>query len=77
MALQVEHEIHTRRFGRNLGLAVLLVGFVALMLALTVVKITRGGIGPDRMEGIITHSNSIPDPDYVPSATAQPTQKAE
>lgn len=77
MALHVEHEIHTRRFGRNLGLALLLVGFVALMMALTVVKITRGGVGPDRMEGIITHSNSIPDPDFAPKAGAQATQGAE
>lgn len=51
MALQVEHEIHTRRFGRNLGVGLLLGAFVLLMLALTVVKVTRGGLAPHAMDG--------------------------
>ena len=38
MALRVEHEMHHRRFGRNLGLGLVLVGFVVLVFALTVVK---------------------------------------
>jgi hypothetical protein len=42
MALQVEHELHQRRFGRNLGLALALVAFVVLMFALTVAKVTQG-----------------------------------
>ena len=42
MALNPTHELHKRRFGRNVGLAVVLVGFVALVFALTVVKVTRG-----------------------------------
>ncbi|MFE3835555.1 hypothetical protein [Pseudogemmobacter sonorensis] len=42
MALNPTHEIHRRRFGRNVGVAVVLVGFVALVFALTVVKVTRG-----------------------------------
>ena len=37
-----EHEIHKRRFGRNLGLGLTLAAFVALVFALTVVKVTRG-----------------------------------
>lgn len=45
MALQVETEMHRRRFSRNLGLGLVLVGFVVLVFALTVVKVTRG----DRM----------------------------
>jgi len=42
MALRVEHEIHTRRKGRNNGVALILVSFVALILALTVVNVTGG-----------------------------------
>lgn len=42
-----EHEIHRRRFGRNLGVGLLLAGFVALMFALSIVKVTQG----DMMHG--------------------------
>lgn len=42
MALRVEHEMHHRRFGRNVGLGVVLAGFVVLVFALTVVKVTQG-----------------------------------
>ena len=44
MAFFKDHDLHRRRFGRNLGLALALVGFVAIMFGLTVVKIDRGGI---------------------------------
>jgi hypothetical protein len=73
MALRVEHEIHTRRFGRNLGLAMSLVGFVVLMLALTVVKVTRGAAPPHMRYGArpAAEGTFIPDPDYNPAA-AQP-----
>lgn len=47
MALQTTHELHKRRFGRNLGVALCLVAFVALVFALTIVKIRRG----ESMEG--------------------------
>jgi|LLEQ01.1.fsa_nt_gi hypothetical protein len=43
MAITKDHELHTRRFGRNLGLGLVLVAFVALVFGLTVVKVTRGG----------------------------------
>ncbi len=43
MAIKAEHEIHKRRYSRNLGVGVALVGFVALMFALSVVKITNVG----------------------------------
>ncbi len=49
MGLQVEHEIHTRRFGRNLGVGLLLAAFVVLVMALTVVKVTRG-MAPHAMD---------------------------
>jgi hypothetical protein len=51
MGLQVLHEIHRRRFGRNLGVGLLLAAFVVLMLALTVVKVTRGGLAPHAGDG--------------------------
>ncbi len=37
-----EHEIHRRRFSRNLGVGLALMAFVALVFALTVVKVTQG-----------------------------------
>ena len=42
MELKATHELHQRRFSRNLGVALALVGFAAMMFALTMVKITRG-----------------------------------
>jgi hypothetical protein len=42
MAFRPEHELHRRRFGRNLGVGLTLVAFVALVFALTVVKVKRG-----------------------------------
>ncbi|QUJ75299.1 cytochrome C oxidase assembly protein [Sulfitobacter albidus] len=40
MAIKAEHEIHTRRRGLNLGVGLMLGGFVVLIMALTFVKIT-------------------------------------
>jgi len=40
MSIQAEHEIHQRRKGRNVGVGLMLAGFVVLILALTYVKIT-------------------------------------
>ena len=42
MAIHKDHEIHHRRFGRNLGLALVLGAFVVLLMGLTVVKVQRG-----------------------------------
>ena len=39
MAINREHEIHSRRFGRNAGVGLALVGMVLLVFALTVVKV--------------------------------------
>jgi len=47
MALEPVHELHTRRFGRNVGIGLVLVSLVALVFGLTVVKVTNG----DQMEG--------------------------
>jgi hypothetical protein len=45
--IRVTSDMHDRRFSRNLGLGLTLVGFVALVFALTVVKVKRG----DPMQG--------------------------
>ncbi|MEV8465249.1 hypothetical protein AB0T83_00455 [Fluviibacterium sp. DFM31] len=43
MALGREHELHTRRRGRNLGLGLTLLAFVAVVFGLTLAKIGGGG----------------------------------
>lgn len=43
MAIQVEHEIHTRRRGRNVGVGLLLLAFIGIVFGLTVVKVLQLG----------------------------------
>lgn len=50
MGITRTHEMHRRRFGRNLGVALLLAGFVALMFGLTVVKMSEGRFQPPHRE---------------------------
>lgn len=38
-----DHELHTRRKGRNFGVLAVLLAFIVLMFGLTVVKIQTGG----------------------------------
>ena len=42
MSFQKEHELHKRRFGRNLGVGLILVACVVLVFGLAVAKVTRG-----------------------------------
>ena len=42
MSFGREHDLHKRRKGRNLGLGLVLIGFVGIMFGLTVVKVTEG-----------------------------------
>lgn len=44
MSFRPEHEIHRRRLGRNIGVGLLLAAFVALMFALSIVKVTQGDL---------------------------------
>lgn len=44
MQLKAEHELHGRRRSRNVGLGFVLIGFVALVFALTVVKVQQGNM---------------------------------
>lgn len=43
MAFNVEHELHKRRLGRNVGLGIVLLAFVGLVFGLTVVKVLNMG----------------------------------
>lgn len=43
MAIRVEHDLHQRRKGRNIGVGLILVGFVAIVFGLTVVKVLNLG----------------------------------
>ena len=42
MALNKQHELHARRFGRNLGVGLVLGALIVIVFGLTVVKVTRG-----------------------------------
>ncbi len=43
MALKVEHELHKRRLNRNIGVGLLLLGFIGIVFGLTVVKVIELG----------------------------------
>ncbi len=43
MAITRDHDLHKRRAGRNIGLALVLVAFGALVFGLTIAKVSRGG----------------------------------
>ncbi len=47
MDIKATHDLHRRRLSRNVGVALTLVFFVAVMFGLTVVKVTSG----DAMQG--------------------------
>lgn len=42
MPITETHEIHQRRFGRNVGVALCLVGFIAIVFGLTIAKVRSG-----------------------------------
>ncbi|MDP5220520.1 hypothetical protein Q5Y75_25360 [Ruegeria sp. 2205SS24-7] len=50
MSLRQTHELHKRRYGRNLGVALTLAAFIVIVFGLTVVKVTRGDFEPPRGE---------------------------
>lgn len=51
MSFREEHELHKRRFGRNLGLGLVLAGFVALVFGLTVAKVSNEDFQVPRQQG--------------------------
>lgn len=42
MAIRTEHELHARRKSRNIGLLAVLLAFVGLIFALSIVKVKNG-----------------------------------
>jgi hypothetical protein len=63
MTFKEPHEIYKRRFGRNVGLGLVLAAFVGLVFGLTVVKVTNG----DPMQGF----DHTVRPEMVPAQPAQ------
>ncbi len=43
MAIRATHELHKRRFSRNIGVAGLLVAMIAVFFGLTVAKVSSTG----------------------------------
>ena len=43
MSLKPTHDLHQRRFGRNVGVGIILACLVAIVFGLTVVKVTSNG----------------------------------
>ncbi len=41
MAIRKEHELHARRKGRNIALGLVLAGFIALVFAVSIVKLSQ------------------------------------
>jgi len=50
MTIKAEHEIHQRRFGRNVGVGLMLAGFVVLIVALTFAKVASGDFDLPKIE---------------------------
>ena len=69
MALGHQHELHRRRRSRNVGVALVLISFVALIFALSVVKVQQG----DMMEGFDhqTRTSVLPMEEPVADEAAQ------
>ena len=44
--MEREHELHTRRRGRNIGVMAVLGGFVALIFVVTIVKLGGNAANP-------------------------------
>ncbi|MBN9887509.1 hypothetical protein [Salipiger abyssi] len=42
MSIAKQHELHKRRFGRNVGLGLVLAAFIVIVFGMTVVKVTNG-----------------------------------
>lgn len=72
MVIRVEHELHGRRRGRNLGVGLLLIGFVALIFGLTVVKVQ--GLGDIRAFESFDH---VANPALYPENMAPQAAPAE
>lgn len=61
MAITREHDLHRRRAGRNIGLAVVLAAFIALVFGLTIAKVSGGGA----LQAFDHSYRPVLDPDHV------------
>jgi hypothetical protein len=61
MAITRDHDLHKRRMGRNLGVALVLVAFGMLVFGLTIAKVSRGGA----IQGYDHSYRPTLDPDHV------------
>jgi len=43
MAITRDHDLHRRRFGRNVGVGIVLAAFIVLVFGLTIAKVSGGG----------------------------------
>jgi CHASE2 domain-containing sensor protein len=68
MAFREEHDMHKRRFSRNVGLGLVLVAFVALVFGLTVVKVMNLG----EMQAF----DHVVRPELVPNSVRVPVEEA-
>ncbi len=50
MTLKVEHELHRRRLGRNIGVGLGLAALIVIVFGLTMVKVTSGDFELPRIE---------------------------
>ncbi|MFU8865909.1 MAG: hypothetical protein ACNA7O_18520 [Rhodobacterales bacterium] len=73
MSFRATHELHNRRAGRNIGLAVVLISFIAIIFGLTVAKVTGGSM----MQAFdhVPRASILPQ-DPAPSAAPPATQPA-
>lgn len=73
VALRVEHELHDRRRGRNMGVLALLIGMVAIVFGLTVVKVLQlGDIGAfERFDHVYRPGMDPEVPDFEPVSGGQ------
>ena len=52
MSLSKTHELHQRRFGRNLGVGLVLGAFILLVFGLTIAKISTGDLAVQAPAGM-------------------------
>jgi len=52
MSLVKQHELHKRRKGRNIGVGIVLAGFIAIIFGLTVVKVTSDDFQMQPQQGV-------------------------
>lgn len=84
MVIRVEHELHARRRGRNVGVGLLLLGLIAIVFGLTVVKVLNL-IDARQFESfdhvsrpqILTDDGSVANPETAPETATETAPATE